>query len=227
MTEEDSLISKKTYESIVGKKIRYDILYKYETAVRLIKKHKKGRLKILDIGCGQGILSFYISKNWQLYGIDADEDRIRRAGKIKFKNAKFSVADAENLSFNFKFDVILALDIIEHLKHPEKCLKKISKLLKKGGILIVSNPNKHSMWELFLNKWLHLEDHRHYWSPDEFDSMTKVFGLELREVLPRPVFSESIGWLMRDYRRILDFDDRLGRRFPKLATGWFLVFKKS
>ena len=220
------MISKKTYEEIVGKRIRYDILYKYETAARLIRKYKKDKLKILDIGCGQGIFAFFADKKWTIYGFDTDKDRIRRAKNIKLKNVSFFLADAEKFDFNKKIDVVIALDIIEHLKHPERCFKRIYKNLKDDGIFIVSNPNKYSIWELFLNKWIRLEDH-HYLSPKEFSEISKKSGFNLIEVLPRPVFSESIGWLINDYRWFLKFDDNLGRLFPQLATGWFLVFRKD
>jgi len=221
------MISKKIYEETVGKRIRYDILLKYETVVNLIKKYKKGKLKILDVGCGYGFLSFFADKNWIIYGIDLDEERIKRAKNIKqHKNSIFMIGDAENLNFNKKFDVILTLDVIEHLYHPEKYLRLVSKALKKDGIFIVSNPNPHSVWTLlFDNRVIRLEKHRQYWSTEEFAKMAKKTGFEMIEALPRPFFGEAIGWFIGDYRRVLKSDLRLGKMFPNNCTGCFLVFK--
>jgi len=220
------MIDKKTYEEIVGKNIRYEILYRYETIRRLIKKYKKDNLKILDIGCGHGFLPFFAEKNWIIYGIDNDEERIRRARKIQHKNAIFKKGDAENFNLNKKFDVILALDVIEHLNHPEKCLKLISKHLYDDGIFIVSNPNRHSFWTLFFdNRFIRLENHKHYWSSEQFAKMAEKFGFKLVEILPRPFFGEAIGWFIKDYRPFLKYDNYLGKLFPNNCTGCFLVFK--
>jgi len=256
------LISKKDYERIIGKRIRYDVVLKSQTAAELIKKYKKGKLKILDIGSGHGLITFFLEKEWEYYGIDVDEERLRRSKKIKLKNVKFFLRDAENFNFKHKFDVILALDIIEHLGHPKKCIKLVSEHLDDDGIFIVSNPNKHGLWAFFfdsknktskittfifnlnfvqnllkkkklMENWEDkyykkgLHEHKHHWSPKEFAEMTKKYGLNLIEVLPRPVFSEGIGWLIKDYRRFQNLDSNLGRLFPQFATGWFLVFRKN
>ena len=218
-------ISKETYEEIVGKRIRYDILYKYETAYRLIRKYKKGKLKILDVGCGHGIFAFFADKNWILYGIDLNKDRIEKAKKIKRKNVQFFLKNVEEFNLNKKVDVVLALDVIEHLDHPEKCIKLISKNLNKNGVLIVSNPNRYSTSNV-LNNIVHLENHKHYWSPKQFAEMVSKYGFKLIEVLPRPLFSEGIAWAINDYRWFLNFDNKLGSLLPRFCTGWFLVFKK-
>jgi SAM-dependent methyltransferase len=219
-------ISKKQYEDIVGKRIRYDILFKYETATRLIRKYKKGKLKILDIGCGQGIFAFFADKNWSLFGVDSDKDRIERAKKIKRKNTRFLLGDVENFRLREKVDVVLALDIIEHLDHPEKCIRLVSKYLKNDGVFIVSNPNRYSVWNV-MNNIVHLEDHKHYWSPNQFGKMAGKSGFAMVDVIPRPLFSEGIGWAMDDYRRFLNIDKKLGSLLPKICTGWFLVFRKT
>jgi SAM-dependent methyltransferase len=220
------LIDKKTYEQIVGKRIRHDILLKYETTAKLIRKYKRGKLKILDIGCGQGIFSFYSDKSWSIVGIDMDKDRIARANNIERKNTKFCLKSAENFKFNEKFDVVIALDIIEHLNNPQKSLDSAFSALKDDGILIVSNPNRYSVWNV-LNNLVHLEDHKHYWRPGKFGEMAKKSGFEMIEVLPRPMLSEGVGWAMKDYRKIQKNDLKLGKALPFFATGWFLVFRKS
>lgn len=220
-------ISKKMYEKIVGKHIRYEILYRYETVRKLIKRYKKGNLKILDIGSGHGFLPFFAEKSWFIYGIDFDQERVRRANQFKHKNAFFTVGDAENFHIDRRFDVILALDVIEHLDYPEKCIKLASRHLKKDGIFIVSNPNRHSFWTLFFdNRFIRLENHKHYWSTEQFAKMASKFGFNLAEALPRPFFGEALGWAINDYRPLLKYDNYLGRTFPNNCTGCFLVFRK-
>jgi 2-polyprenyl-3-methyl-5-hydroxy-6-metoxy-1,4-benzoquinol methylase len=220
------MLDKKTYEKIVGKRIRYEILYRYETVKKLINKYKSGKLSVLDIGSGHGFLPFFLDKSWNINGIDFDPERVRRANQIKHKNAFFTTGDAENFNLHKKFDVVLALDVIEHLDHPEMCIKNVSKHLNKDGIFIVSNPNRRSFWTLlFDNRFIRLENHKHYWTPKQFASMAARYGFKMIEVLPRPFFGEAAGWMIKDYRPFLKYDNYLGKKFPNNCTGCFLVFK--
>lgn len=229
------MITPKQYEKIVGKRIRYDILLKYETAVKLIKKHtfkgKNYQMKILDVGCGHMLFCFFADKRWTVVGLDNDKNRIKKANAIKRKNTYFYNDDIENEKSFFyidkhQFDIVLCLDVLEHLNHPERALKNIYKRLDDDGILIVSNPNKYSFWNV-LNNIFHLEDHKYYWSPEKFTEMAGKFGFELVEVAPRPLLSEGIGFALKDYRKIEKLDIKLGRLLPRFTTGWFLVFRKK
>ena len=222
------MISKKMYEKIVGKKIRYDILYRYETIAELIKKYSnKKKLSILDVGSGYGFLPFFVDKGWHVHGIDIDEERVRRANQIKHSNAVFLKGDAEDFSIGRKFDVVLALDVIEHLDHPERCIESVSNHVKDDGIFIVSNPNRHSFWTLFFdNRFIRLEQHKQYWDVAGFAKMAGKSGFKLIGTLPRPFFGEAVGWAMNDYRSFLKFDNYLGSKFPNNATGQFLIFSK-
>jgi SAM-dependent methyltransferase len=176
--------------------------------------------------CGQGIFAFYADNSWAVTGIDMDKDRVKRANRIERKNTQFCLKSAENFKFKDKFDVVLALDIIEHLDHPQKALDSIHSALKDDGVLIVSNPNRYSFWNI-LNNIAHLEDHKNYWRPGQFGEMARKSGFEMVEVLPRPMLSEGIGWAMDDYRDFQKTDIKLGKTLPFFATGWFLVFKKK
>lgn len=107
-------------------------------------------IKILEIGCGNGINAFELYKlsdNIEYWGFDLDCESIKTAQNLsKFlgydKHAHFYCEDAIKASFKFneKFDFILLIDFLEHLKNPEEILSKISPLLNKDSIFIVSVP---------------------------------------------------------------------------------------
>jgi len=92
-------------------------------------------IKVLDIGCGGGLLSEPISRlGAQVLGIDASNKNINVAKLHAKKNnlkIEYLCASPENLKTNSEFDVILNMEIIEHVENVEYFLKSCSKLLKK------------------------------------------------------------------------------------------------
>ena len=99
------------------------------------KKKPLENVKILDIGCGGGLLSEPLSRlGAKVVGIDASEKNIKVA-KIHSKknnlNIKYFCASPEKFKTEIKFDVILNMEIIEHVNDVDFFLKSCSKLLKK------------------------------------------------------------------------------------------------
>ena len=113
-----------------------------------LKKNKQPlkRVKILDIGCGGGLLSEPMSRlGAEVVGIDASQKNITVAKLHAKKNnlkIKYFCASPENFKTKTKFDVILNMEIIEHVDDVEFFLKKCSNLLKKNGIMFVATLNK-------------------------------------------------------------------------------------
>jgi SAM-dependent methyltransferase len=238
------MLTSKQYESITGKRIRYEMLEKFEMTREIIDRYKTDKLSVLDLACGHGLFTFYLKSDWTYTGVDLDEDRINRCSIL---NRKFIKADVQTFNEG-KYDVILALDIIEHLTNPKDCLSNIYDMLNDDGIFIVSNPNKNGVWGLLwdnepfdkliapLVKFYmkrsteNYEDkyydsklnlHKNHWNPSQFSDMASDF--ELIEAVNRPMFLDGIGFLFKDSRPFLKLDRRLGKVLP---TGWFLVFRK-
>lgn len=114
------------------------------------EEFKENKTNILEIGCGNGINAFEIYKNnnkIEYVGFDLNLDSINDARKIAKKmgcdgKINFYCEDATKLEFNLeeKFDVILLIDFLEHIKHPEIFLKNINHLITEKTIIIVSVP---------------------------------------------------------------------------------------
>jgi 2-polyprenyl-3-methyl-5-hydroxy-6-metoxy-1,4-benzoquinol methylase len=120
-------------------------------------------IKILDIGCGYGTtLKALINNGYQnVFGIDISEEQITYA-KEKLKLECVRLADAlsflkDNLINNKNcFDVILVLDVLEHLElnYSFQLLKLINSSLNNGGLLIIKTPNAiapfspHIYWDI-------------------------------------------------------------------------------
>ena len=134
------------------------------------KKLPLSGLNILDIGCGGGLIAEPMSRlGANITGIDASEKNIKIA-KAHLKKNKLKInykcASPENLNQKENFDVILNLEIIEHVEDVELFMEKSSKLLKKNGLMFVATINKTLKSYLFaiigaeyILRWLPIGTH--------------------------------------------------------------------
>ena len=126
------------------------IKYLKENIVYNFKLKNKSKplsgIKILDIGCGGGLLSEPMSRmGANVTGIDASDKNIKIA-KLHSKKNKLKInylcSSPEKLKIEKKFDVILNMEIVEHVEDIDFFLKSCSKLLKKNGLMFVATINK-------------------------------------------------------------------------------------
>tara|TARA_Y100000816_G_scaffold119339_1_gene83788 strand:+ start:1017 stop:1745 length:729 start_codon:yes stop_codon:yes gene_type:complete len=126
------------------------IKYIRDSLIKINKKSKKNYplngLNILDIGCGGGLLSEPISRlGANVTGIDASQKNINIA-KTHLKKSKLEIkyfcASPENFKPKKKFDVILNMEIVEHVSDINLFISQTSKLLKKDGIMFIATINK-------------------------------------------------------------------------------------
>jgi len=104
-------------------------------------------LKILDIGCGGGLLCEPLNKLGAIVtGIDPSSKNIEIA-KLHSKKMnlkiKYMQCSPENLNFKGKFDVILNMEVIEHVSDINLFIKNCASLIKKNGIMFVATINKN------------------------------------------------------------------------------------
>tara|TARA_B110000444_G_C18729488_1_gene542569 strand:+ start:18 stop:653 length:636 start_codon:yes stop_codon:yes gene_type:complete len=114
-----------------------------------IDKNKKiplKNLKILDIGCGGGLISEPMSRlGAEVTGIDASNKNIQVAKlHAKKNNLKINYLNTvpENLDRENEFDIILNLEVIEHVEDLDLYLSSCFKLLKKNGIMFTATINR-------------------------------------------------------------------------------------
>ena len=103
--------------------------------------------KILDLGCGGGLVSESLSRlGAKVTGIDfvANNINIARHHSIKSKlKIDYIHGDIEKIKMNKKFDLIIMFEILEHVNNWKKLLLKIDKNLKKDGKIIISTINRN------------------------------------------------------------------------------------
>lgn len=110
--------------------------------------------KVLDQGCGAGQYSIYINKmGFPVIGIDLSEKALKIAEKnkkrYKCNKLNFSKQDIRDTKFkDNQFDIIISAGIIEHFPETQQALKETSRILKKGGFLLIHVPHKIGVFTL-------------------------------------------------------------------------------
>ncbi len=172
------------------------ITYIKENIIKSLKlnsqKKPLNNVKILDIGCGGGLLSEPMSRlGAHVTGIDASNKNIDIAKLHAKKNnlkIKYLCTSPENFKIKTKFDVILNMEIVEHVDDVNFFLKSCSKLLNKNGIMFVATLNKTLKSYIFaiigaeyIMRWLPIGTHEwdKFITPEELIKIQKKNNLKL------------------------------------------------
>ena len=164
--------------------------FKIKSSEKPLKK-----INLLDIGCGGGLLSEPMSRlGANVVGIDASIKNIKiakfHAKKSKLK-IKYMVASPEKLKTQMKFDVILNMEIVEHVENIDFFIKESAKLLKKNGIMFVATLNKTLKSYAFaiigaeyILKWLPIGTHdwEKFVKPNNLIKISERYNLSLKRL---------------------------------------------
>jgi len=161
-----------------------------------IKNSKKplNKFSLLDIGCGGGLLSEPMCRlGADVTGIDASKKNIE-ISKIHAKEKKLKInylnTSPEKLNTKKKYDIILNMEIVEHVDNLNYFIKTCSNLLKKNGLMFVATLNRTLKSYIFavvgaeyILKWLPIGTHE--WNkfvrPKELSEICFKYNLKLNE----------------------------------------------
>ena len=152
-------------------------------------------LQLLDIGCGGGLLSEPMSRlGANVVGIDASKNNINVA-KQHLKKSKLSIkyynSSPENFKTLKKFDVILNMEIVEHVENVDSFIKQSSRFLKKNGIMFIATLNQTLKSYLFaivgaeyILRWLPIGTHEweKFVKPNNLISICQKNSLKLKKI---------------------------------------------
>jgi len=175
------------------------IKYIKENIINNFKLKNKFRplsgINILDIGCGGGLLSEPMSRmGANVTGIDASDKNIKIAKLHSKKNKlkiKYLCSSPEKLKITKKFDIILNMEIVEHVEDIDFFLKSCSKLLKKNGLMFVATINKTLKSYVFaivgaeyVLRWLPIGTHEweKFVKPEDLKKILMKYDLSLNKL---------------------------------------------
>ena len=155
----------------------------------LVKQFCKDK-EVLDIGCvGQDI--DYSSSNWihnqvkevarSIVGVDINRDGIK-----KINNMGYKVYHYEDMKKGKKFDILIMLDVIEHVNNPVEFLNEYQDFLKENGKIIVTTPNSNRAINFvnifFRNDYSLNYEHTFWFCPKTFlEVVNRTKGLQASE----------------------------------------------
>ena len=152
-------------------------------------------LSVLDIGCGGGLLSEPMSRlGANVTGIDASEKNIKIA-KIHSKKSNLKInyrtSSPEKFLTEKKFDVVLNMEIVEHVDDLNFFIKQSSNYLKKNGLMFIATINRTLESYIFaivgaeyILRWLPIGTHEwtKFVKPSELNNFSKKNSLEFKKI---------------------------------------------
>jgi 2-polyprenyl-3-methyl-5-hydroxy-6-metoxy-1,4-benzoquinol methylase len=147
---------------------------------------------VLDIGCGSGLLASFIASknNVPVLAIDANKSAIDFCkSAYQLSNLSFEERTIDEIIFEENsFTKIVLLEVIEHITNGQaiKLLETIQRLLKPGGLLVISTPNKRSLWpaiEFLMDKFklaprMNKDQHEILYSSEQLSKLAANAGLK-------------------------------------------------
>ena len=142
----------KNYWWLKGKYILVD---KFISSFFKRKNKDINKLKLLDFGCGPGNMLDFLKKYGDVYGVDASFDAIEFCRNRNYKNT--SIISDLPLKFNDEsFDIITAIDVLEHIEDDERVIAEFYRLIKINGMIFITVPAFMLLWgdhdELYFHK---------------------------------------------------------------------------
>jgi len=153
------------------------------TLSRIFKKYIKPQNRVLDVGSGYSMF-FLIGENWdfEITCCDIDAPALDKM-KILKPEYNWVLADAKSLPWeNGYFDVLYAGEIIEHMTDPASVLREWGRVLKSGGILILTTPNRDRLLAKAIGERMPVHhEHLEEFNLKELRSLLKTNGFEMIE----------------------------------------------
>ena len=153
-------------------------------------------LKILDIGCGGGLLCEPLKKlGATITGIDASSDNINIAKLHAEKmglNIEYICSPPEKINLRNEFDVVLNMEVVEHISNVNFFMQNCSRLIKKSGMMFISTINKNLKSYIFgiigaeyILRWLPIGTHdwENFLTPEDLENIMIENNFSLDETV--------------------------------------------
>lgn len=182
---------------------------------QMIQKQLSKSCKVLDLGCGAGFLTSYLAElGHDATGIDLSEESLKIAQKHDpSQRVNYLRASADAVPFeNESFDVVCAMDLLEHVHNPASVIKEASRVLKKQGLFFFHTFNRNLLSYLMVIKgvdWCFYQPpaNMHVYplfiKPKELESICLSHQLKVEQMLGvRPDFNSKAFWKLLFQRKV-------------------------
>ena len=197
----------------------------------VIQQEFARKVSILDIGCGAGFLTHDLAvSGHEVHGIDLSSESLYWAqAKDTTGSVHYKQGTAYDLPYQREsFDVVLAMDLLEHVEDPKRVCMEAGRVLKKNGLFFFHTFNRTLLSYLLVIKGVELcvsntPKNMHVYSlfikPSEMQSMCGEAGMKVDKIHGvRPIFIQKALWKMVFTRKVEE--DFAFRFTPSLQTGY-------
>jgi ubiquinone/menaquinone biosynthesis C-methylase UbiE len=174
----------------------------FRHVMKWLRRAAAGRrnFRMLEVGTGSGFFTTFVEQEFpqaEIAGIEYDP-RLVELGQAKVKRAVIEQGNAEELLLpDGSFDIVVSLQVIEHLYRPERMLSRVHALLRPGGTFIFTTPNVGGLGARWMGKRWHAncDDHVSLKTVAQWRALTENTGFET--VYSGSTFFTGIPWMNR------------------------------
>ncbi len=157
---------------------------------RLLNNAKSRPFHILDAGSGFGQYSYYMARlfPWtSIHAVDVKEEQIEDCRRFfprsGFSNVTFAVEDLTAMQHAGKFDLILSVDVMEHIADDNAVFRGFSQALKPGGMVVINTPSASDETHAEHEPKSFIDEHARYgYPPKELRTKLEAAGLVLDDL---------------------------------------------
>jgi len=167
---------------------RVDHLEQYESDLRMVLRHGEiarvlrglpPNSRALDLGCGVGHILRILPSGFEVFGVDYSTESLALAQSHLPDKTRLLNTSAYALPFrNRSFDLIICLEVLEHLDDDDRAVAEIARILRPNGHLITSVPGSY-----YFPEYRELMGHFRHYTPDSFSSLLERHHLRITEFL--------------------------------------------
>ncbi len=162
--------------------------------VRLLRNGKTGG-RFLDVGCGEGwLLNEFFDQGYAVQGLDFSIEGIRKIHPhllSSFQQGNVYEELVRILAKREVYDVVAIINVIEHVKFPDRLLADLRQVMDENSILLVFAPNDFSLLHAYLEQekiiskkwWLRYPDHLSYFNKESMGNLLEDMGLAVQCVV--------------------------------------------
>jgi 2-polyprenyl-3-methyl-5-hydroxy-6-metoxy-1,4-benzoquinol methylase len=192
-----------------------------------------GNLDVLDVGCGSGVNSMALAaKGHRVQGIDISEAAIQRYRGHGFEGKVGNIEHGLDYP-DTKFDLVFCSEVIEHMTSPEVLVAEMNRVLKPGGLIVLSTPNSafwiYRLFSIFGYTVSELQHPKHF---QYFSRRSLLRLLGSVNLKPKQIMGRNMYLILPDLpppvRRLLPFlGFKQEIRFRTKRPFWHLSHKAS